>query len=186
MLANQFAGVFRQEHREIRDTLVGLAEAFKDRDKERISQAIHNVAELMGPHFRYEEEALYPSLVEIFGEDYIEELLSGHDRAIGTARALSALAAKMDLDSQDSQNAAAFVRSMLPHVSDCEGLSIMVEMLPDERVRKILDAREACRREGLDLQAWASMVRKRPYMPLELEGRPTANEPDPTLCIPGA
>lgn len=189
MLANHFAQVFRQEHREIRDALFALAAAFKDRDKERISQAIYRTVELTGPHFRYEEEALYPSLIEIFGQDYVEKLFAEHDRAIGTAEALAELAAKANLDNRDAQRASDLVRSILPHVSDCEGLSIMVEAFPDERVREILDARETCRREELNLLRWATKMRKRPHVRVQAEERPAPRlslEPDPSVCIPGA
>ena len=184
MLANRFSGVFRQEHREIRDALFALAQAFQERDKDRISATIEDIAGLAGPHFRYEEEALYPALVEIFGEAYIEKLLSDHDRAIGTAEALSELAPKENLSRNDAQRAVDFVRSILPHVSDCEGLSIMVETFPEAQIQKVLDARETSRREGLDLLQWATRARKRPYE--RVEANPIVAE---TLrndwCIPG-
>lgn len=185
MLANRFSEVFRQEHREIRDALFALAQAFRDLDRDRISATIQEIAQLTGPHFRYEEEALYPALVEIFGEAYVEKLLSDHDRAIGTAEALSELAAKEHLDWHDSQRATDFVRSILPHVSDCEGLSIMVETFPDTQIQKVLDVRETCRREGLDLLQWATKVRKRPHERVEAD--PLAAEtPRNDWCIPGA
>ena len=185
MLANRFSEVFRQEHRKIRDALFALAQAFQDRDRDRISASIEEIAELTGPHFRYEEEALYPSLVEIFGEAYIEKLLSDHDRAIGTAKALSELAAKKDLDRHDSQRAADFVRSILPHVSDCEGLSIMVETFPDVRIQRVLEVREACRREGLGLLQWATKVRKRPYERVQADSI-AAESRETDWCMPGA
>lgn len=49
----------------------------------------------------------------------------------------------------------------MPHVSDCDGLSIMVERLPTEKVQSILDARDHSLRAGLDLLQWAKQVRTR-------------------------
>ena len=162
MLADQFTQTFRDEHRKIRDVLLDLIQAFKERNGERIRTLLGQAAVYVGPHFRYEEEALYPALVDIFGEEYIEQLLGDHDRAIGTAQRLIELSEKDPLTDEDVQEATRLVRSVLPHVSDCDGLSIMVERLPEEKVQSILDAREHSIREGLDLLRWAGEVRNRP------------------------
>ncbi len=162
MLADQFAQVFRDEHRKIRDALLDLIQAFQNRDKPRIQALLNQTAVYTGPHFRYEEEALYPALVEIFGPEYVEELLRAHDRAIATAKKLIDKAGKDALTDQDVAEATSLIRTVLPHVSDCDGLSIMVERLPDARVRAILDARETSRRAALDLLQWVEQVRRRP------------------------
>ncbi len=57
MLSDQFSQVFRDEHREIRDTLLDLIVAFQERDKPRIQTLLQHTAICTGPHFRYEEEA---------------------------------------------------------------------------------------------------------------------------------
>lgn len=164
MVANQFTEIFRDEHRAVRDTLLDLIRAFQDRDKGRIGALLNQTATLTGPHFRYEEEALYPALVEIFGEEYIEKLLSDHDRAIGTAKVLIDLAGKERFTDGDIAKAVRLVRSVLPHVSDCDGLSIMVERLPASTVDSVLEARARSGRAGLDLLQWASQVRTRPIV----------------------
>lgn len=86
MLADRFTQVFREEHRSVRDTLLDLIRAFEDRDKRRISLLLHQTARLTGPHFRYEEEALYPGLTELFGFDNFgidARLLRGQEWAAG-------------------------------------------------------------------------------------------------------
>jgi hypothetical protein len=162
MLADQFALLFRDEHRKIRDSLLDLIEAFRSREKPRIEALLQQTAVYTGPHFRYEEEALYPALVEIFGPEYVQELLGDHDRAIASARKLVEIAAKEPLSDRDAAEAISLVRTVLPHVSDCDGLSIMVERLPETRVQAVLDAREASRRVGLNLFQWVEQVRPRP------------------------
>lgn len=161
MLSDQFSDVFRSEHRTIRDTLFALMEAFQARDKARIQPLLAQTAATTGPHFRYEEEALYPNLVGIFGEEYVEKLLEDHDRAIGSARNLVALAGQDALTAEDAALATRIIQSILPHVSDCEGLSIMVETFPEETVRTILETRQNARAAGLDLLTWADQVRAR-------------------------
>ena len=162
VLADEFTQVFREEHRAIRDLLLELIDAFRAADRPRIESLLREMAAATGPHFRYEEEALYPSLVTIFGAEYVEQLLGDHDRAIGTARRLVELAGRVPLTSSEAEQATSLVRTILPHVSDCDGLSVMVEVLPEAQVRSIFDARSRSLRENLDLFAWADSVRERP------------------------
>jgi len=140
----EFSRIFREEHREVRDLLLALIDALADRDAVASRQLLTEVAAATGPHFRYEEEALYPALVELFGEDYIEELVS-----TGT------------LSTHEVDEAVTAVRAILPHVSDCEGLSIMVEILPETVVETIFAARAGARAEGLNLLEWAGSSRSR-------------------------
>ncbi len=134
MIADEFSSIFREEHRAVRDALFSLTKAFGARDKDQIGTLLGEIAGLTGPHFRYEEEALYPSLVEIFGEEYIEKLMSDHDGAIGAAGKLVELAGQDSLSDKDVELAQKLIRGILPHVSDCEGLSVMTEVLPDAKV----------------------------------------------------
>lgn len=161
MLADQFNVIFRDEHRQVRDTLLSLMRAFQEQNLNRARFLLNQTATLTGPHFRYEEEALYPSLVEIFGEEYIEQLYGDHDRAIRTAKRLVQIAGKEALTEDDVKEAVRGVRSVLPHVSDCQGLAIMVECLSDTQVQAILDARERSLGAGLNLLQWADTVRAR-------------------------
>lgn len=163
-LADEFTQVFRGEHRQVRDALLDLVEAFAARDQARIRSLLGRIAVLTGPHFRYEEEALYPGLVELFGPEYVDKLMGDHDRAIGTAQKLVELAGQEPLSDEDVVAAIRYVRSILPHVSDCDGLSIMVERLPEQKIRAVFDARDRCREAGLDLLQWAGQVRGRPAL----------------------
>ena len=162
MLADQFTQIFREEHRKVRDSLLDLIGAFQKRDRGAVQSLLTQIAGYTGPHFRYEEESLYPSLREIFGDDYVEKLLGDHDGAIGAAKKLVELAGKPSLADEDVSLAVRLTRGILPHVSDCDGLSIMVERLPTSKVQSILDARDRSLKQGLDLLTWAGEARKRP------------------------
>jgi len=162
VLADEFSRVFREEHRRVRDLLLELIEAFEGRDVLRIRSLLGEIAGLTGPHFRYEEEALYPALVQIFGSPYIDRLYRDHDAAIAAAKRLVELAGSDELDPGEVSEAVQLVRGILPHVTDCDGLSIMVEVLPAESVRSIFAARDRSLGEGLDLLRWAQEVRGRP------------------------
>lgn len=162
MLAEKFTQVFREEHRKIRDTLLELIDAFSRSELKRARDLLKQVAQTAGPHFRYEEESLYPALVKIFGDEYVDFLYSEHDRAISRAGRLVQLAQKESLSEQETDQAVQLIRKILPHVSDCDGLSIMVERLPEKTVQNILDTRDRSNIEGLNLMQWVDQVRKRP------------------------
>ncbi len=164
MLSDDFTRLFREEHRAVRDALLDLVEALRARDFERARALLGRTAALTGPHFRYEEEVLYPSLTPIFGEGYVRKLLTDHDRAIGIAAKLAGQLEAATLTEEQAEEAVRLVRRILPHVSDCDGLSIMVERLPEEQIAGILAARNEARAANLDLLRWANEVRKRRYI----------------------
>ncbi len=140
-LVQEFTDVFRTEHRGVRDLLLDLVEAFRLRDTERVRELVAAVDAATGPHFRYEEESMYPQLVAIFGAEYVAKLLADHDGAIRNVRRLYGLAEHDRLTPRQAERGIALTRQILPHVSDCDGLSIMVETLPDETVDAILATR---------------------------------------------
>jgi len=108
---------------------------------------------------------MYPGLVRIFGRPYVEKLYSDHDGAIRSAERLVELAGEDRWTDELVREPVGLVRGILPHVSDCDGLSIMVERLPENSVRAILDARERCNEAGLDLLRLAREVRHAPELP---------------------
>lgn len=162
-LAEHFANVFREEHREIRDTLLTLIRSFETLDVAQAATNLRKVLEVMGPHFRYEEESMFPALTPLFGSEYVDRLLTEHDIAIGIAIRLDNAASQSEMTVAEGSRMASLIRSrLLPHVSDCDGLSIMVERLPYETISAILTARDLALSQGLDLFSWASRIRKRP------------------------
>ncbi|GIH73178.1 hemerythrin domain-containing protein [Sphaerimonospora thailandensis] len=160
-IAEQFTDIFREEHREVRDLLLSLVRDFEAGDMTAARRGVAAVARATGPHFRYEEESMYPRLVRIFGGEYVDKLLADHDGAIRNARELAELADLDSLEPAQAERAVYLVRQILPHVSDCDGLSIMVETFPDEDVIDILSTRDTAMEKGLDLLSWAGTVRPR-------------------------
>lgn len=159
--ATTFTEIFRHEHRKVRDLLFDLIEAFRARDTALARSLLTEIAALTGPHFRYEEESLYPNLVDVFGPEYVRKLLDDHDGAIRTARRLLELAGLSSLTDEQVSEAITGARSILPHVSDCDGLSIMVERLPERQIEGILQTRERALAADVDLLTWSATIRDR-------------------------
>jgi hemerythrin len=160
-MSDEFAALFRSEHRKVRDLLLTLVEAFQRRDVAEISSVLDELTFYTGPHFRYEEEELYPRLAPFYGHDYVDELYGDHDRAIARVARLFELAQLPELSDENVAEAIRHARSVLTHVSDCDGLSIVVELMSDTGIETIMEARTSSIAEGMTLLEWADTLRKR-------------------------
>lgn len=114
---------------------------------------------LVGPHFRFEEEDLYPTLRVFLGE-YVDQLLKEHDGVIDTARSCAELLQKESLTDEEVQQAANAARTLLVHVSNCDGLAILTERLKPEAVDQLGEKFVAARAAGVPLLDWAETIRK--------------------------
>ncbi|MGH8013839.1 MAG: hypothetical protein ACREQ4_15220 [Candidatus Binataceae bacterium] len=57
--------------RAIRDALPNLIQAFRNRDPINVRLFLERVAALSGAHFRYEEEAFYPTLIDLLDDEQL-------------------------------------------------------------------------------------------------------------------
>jgi hypothetical protein len=156
-----FSALFRTEHRVLRDLILDLIEASGAGDQPEARRLVGRLADAAGPHFRYEEERMYPALVEFFGPVHVESLCVEHDSAIGAARRLCELVEGASWGETRRVETEELARGLLPHVSDCEGLSILVERLPESEVARILAARRRAWDDNHDLLTWAAEGRLR-------------------------
>lgn len=153
---------FTEEHRQVRDTLMELVEAVKEDDVETAREKLEEIDELSGPHFRYEEETLYPALVEYFGEEQVIDLVEEHDEAIETARELEKLFEGETVPEEERESIVETVSPLLVHVSDCEGLTIYMEEMSDETLDKVAESRERALEENAPLTEYAEEIRRSP------------------------
>jgi hypothetical protein len=142
MLAEQFAETYRDEHRHIRDTLLALMDAFQTNDVEAIRQGVDEMTTEAGPHFYYEGETLYPALAEIYGDEYVDRLQAEHEQTLAAACELAALADLEEVSPETADYGIELIRGLLPHVSERDGLSVIVEVLNPKQVEEILAARK--------------------------------------------
>jgi hypothetical protein len=150
---------FREDHRLVRDGILDITAALKDKDVEKARDILGNLNTLVGPHFRYEEEILYPALRQYLGE-YVDQLISEHDNVIETAKVCAGLLAKDTLTDQESSDAQKAAMSLLIHVSNCDGLAILSERFSKEELDNLADEYSAARDKGIPLLEWADTIRK--------------------------
>jgi hemerythrin len=160
MPVNDFIDVFREEHRQLRDMLLGLIDAFESSDSERVRQGIEQMTAHAAPHFQYEQEALYPALADVHGESYVEKLIEEHEQALEAAWQLAELAEQEELDEATAEYGLELVRQLLPHVSDRDGLAVMVEVLEPEAVEKLHKAQKESKKGRVSLAGLTGRTKK--------------------------
>lgn len=151
---------FREDHRKVRDLLLDIADAAEKGDLPKARNSLGTLDNLVGPHFRYEEEALYPKLKEFLGE-YVDQLVREHDGAIATAKTAAALLSKTSLTTEEGKAAAGAARALLVHVSNCDGLNILAERLEEKQLDALAEKYAASRAAGVPLIKWADTIRKK-------------------------
>lgn len=150
---------FRNDHRKVRDGLLDIIDALQSNDVVKARDILGNIDTLVGPHFRYEEETLYPTLKVFLGE-YVDELIKEHDGVIETARSCAELLQKDSLSEDEANQAAHAARALLVHVSNCDGLAILSERLKPEELDDLSEKFAAAREAGVSLLDWAKKIRK--------------------------
>lgn len=153
---------FQEEHRETRDNLLELSDAIEEGNVERARELVQEVNQAAGPHFQYEEDALYPALIPFFGEEKVKELVAEHDEAIEAARKLAEITSQDSLTEDDKQDALRQLPTIMVHVSDCDGLTVYLEKADEEVFEEIDESIDEAHEQGLTLTEYDDTVRPSP------------------------
>lgn len=153
---------FQEEHRQTRDKLLELSDAIEENDLDSASELVAAVNAAAGPHFQYEEDALYPALIQFFGEEKVKELVAEHDEAIDAARTLSELTSQDELTEAEKQEAFRALPDIMIHVSDCDGLTVYLEKADEEVFEQIHESMVDAHEQGLTLTEYDETVRPSP------------------------
>lgn len=149
---------FREDHRKVRDGLLDIIKALQSKNVVKAREILGSLNVMIGPHFRYEEETLYPTLRTLLGE-YVDQLIKEHDGVIDTARACANLLGKDTLTDKEANEAANAARVLLVHVSNCDGLAILSERLEPKEIDRMGEKFAAARKAGVSLLDWAATIR---------------------------
>ena len=150
----EFTDGFRDEHRLGRDTFLQIGKALRSRDQARIGELMDRANASIGPHMQYEEQVMYPELSVLFGDEYVERMLADHDRAFSVAGTLMEIASKSEITDADVEAGNAAIQHLLPHVTDCDGLVLAIEVLAPDAQQRIFDARHRALAEGITMMEW--------------------------------
>ncbi len=150
---------FREDHRKVRDSLLDLASAAEAGDVAKARDILGQIDTMVGPHFRYEEETLYPAMKEFLG-DYVDSLIDEHGGAIDTAKTAAKVLSQSSLSKEEGKAVAKAARALLVHVSNCDGLNILAERFSQEKLDELGEHFAQSRAEGVPLLRWAETIRK--------------------------
>ena len=153
---------FRKDHSMVRDLLLELINALDRLDVQRSLEILIELDRLGGPHFRFEEETLYPMMEKFYGREYLEYLLSAHDKVIRAARRIAEVLGKGEITREEADELIGLIRrDVLPHPIECEGLVLLAEKLSREELERVAESIEKARSEGVPLIEWAESIRAR-------------------------
>lgn len=158
---------FRNDHRQIRDLIMNLIRAFIQNDILKAEKLLFILNEIAGPHFQFEEEVLYPELIPVYGPEYINKLYIDHDLVIARVIKLKELISKSKLSPEELDKGLRLLEGLFPHLTDCEGLSIMVETLNEKTIQHITKNMEDTRKKNNNLLLWANSERDRNILKIE-------------------
>ncbi len=151
---------FREDHRKVRDGILEITNALQEKDVKKAREVLGQLNALTGPHFRYEEEYLYPALRKFLGE-YVDQLIKEHNNVIDTAKVCAQLLSKDTLTDQESKDATKAAMALLIHVSNCDGLAILSERFGQKDMDLLAEKFAEARKAGVPLLDWASTIRKK-------------------------
>ena len=154
--------MLQKDHRLVRDILLDLISSLHRKNVVKSLELVICLDKMGGPHFRFEEESLYPVLKKFFGEEYYEHLLVAHDRIIKSAKTLSEVLGKGEISRQEADDLVDLIRNdILPHPIECDGLAMMAERLNKKEIKKLKASFIVALEANVPLLEWAYSIRKR-------------------------
>lgn len=150
--------VYRDEHRLIRDSVLDIVDAGRQGDVDRALELVERFDEEIGPHYRYEEEALYPKMTRFLGEERAEELIDLQEESIAAVREMKAILGDGTITHEEDGRLDESMYSLMGHIYDCD-VAILMETLTAEELDDVSEAIERSYEEAVPLVEWAETMR---------------------------
>lgn len=150
-----------QEHDSILNILSKISCSLMTEQLDELKNLLNRFDEEAGPHFRFDEEAVYPSLVDVYYPGYISKLYTDHDLAIARFNQLKHLFAKPEPNASDFYDGIRQARMISQYITSCDILPIGHIPLNDQQIKKISSIHKRAKTENLSLICWSDTVRKR-------------------------
>lgn len=139
---------FEADHRAVLDGLLAIQAAVLKGDLPAARKVLGELNEMVGPHFKFEDEYLYPVLRRFLG-NRVDQLYQEHDAAVEGAQALATLFEKDVLTPEERERAVGTLPTFFGHVANCDGLRLLAERLDPEEQDQLADKFEATKKERL-------------------------------------
>ncbi len=139
---------FHADHQKVVGALFELRQAISRRDILRVRAILCATEEVAGPHFKFEELYLYPSLERFLGEVYAKRLVNEHDGIFRSVRRIAQLAQQESWSDADYESALANLELIYEHPIACDGLSLWMERLSIAEQQDLFDRMQEVRKQG--------------------------------------
>lgn len=151
---------FKADHAKVRDILLELIDVVGKRDATTALEILLRLDKLTGPHFRWEEESFYLAHERFFGRQYLEYLLSVHDRILKRGKELAEILGTGKITAEQAKALPDIIRfDVLSHPIECEGILLFTGKLPKNELDKMAKELERCRNEGIPLLEWGDTIK---------------------------
>ncbi len=150
---------FTKYHYKQRNLLMDIVESIKKDQIREAQKKLEELSTLTGPNFRYEEETLYPKLMGIYGEDYINKLLDEHDKTIEKAKELKSLLNRDSISEEEKELLYITLSPLLTHIAKCENLSVHIREMSGEDIQDIYQSMSNPKYEKMDLFEYTGQIR---------------------------
>lgn len=156
MISSQekFIKTFKQEHQTILDGLLDLRRAVRQADAARAQELVRELDQVMGPHFRVEEEALYPMLTDYLGAENVRNLLDEHKGAVAAMHLFKQHIGDPAWLQARGPEALKTLEGFFMHVTSCDGLSIIIERFSDVQKVELAEHLDRVLAASLPLTVW--------------------------------
>jgi len=150
----------KSDHYQVRDSLLDLIDATGKRDAQKALEILLRLDKLTGPHFRWEEESFYLAFEKFFGRQYLEYLLSVHDRIIKRGKELAEILGTGQITAEQAKILPDIIRNdVLSHPIECEGILIFADRLSRQELDKLAADLEKARKQGVPLLEWGDKIK---------------------------
>ncbi len=150
----------QDDHRSARDGMFDLLRALEAGNLDEAREIMNFVNLVAGPHWRWEEETLYPQL-QRFSEELVQNLMVEHDKVIDAVEGLVDIVNQKSVSPEDLERARTLTFPILYHVATCDGLILWMEMMDEQETQELRQAIFVTRREGIPLLEWSQTLRTR-------------------------
>jgi RND superfamily putative drug exporter len=133
--------VSHAEHRQLLDLLVEI-EVASERRPERVLALARELRRLAEPHFRYEQQALFPQLVPMLGTEYVEGLYAAQEGVFEALSKIERLAVPGSSPAAAADETRRLIGGARSSLITCDAAAEAVERQPSEVADRILAARE--------------------------------------------
>lgn len=138
----ELGSVAHAEHAEFLQLLREIDAAAATGDDEAVAGGARALRAAAEPHFRYEQRALFPQLVDALGAEHVESLYADQEDLAAALDRIEALAGNGGLDARGAEEVHRLVRAATASVANCDGLTVVVEGQGQAVAERVLAARE--------------------------------------------